>query len=122
MSFNDILLLSVTGLLAGFISGGLGVGGGIIVIPALVFVFGLSQHEAQGTSLALLSFPIGLFAAINYYKKGYVNIKLALIILVAFLIGSYLGSLYTVNLPAKTLKKAFGVLMLVAGTKMIFGK
>ena len=122
MSINDIVLLGLTGLLAGFISGGLGVGGGIVIIPAMVFIFGMSQHEAQGTSLALLSFPIGLIAAFNYYKKGYVNIKFALIILVAFLIGSYLGSILTVNMPAKSLKKVFGVLMLIAGTKMIFGK
>jgi uncharacterized protein len=122
MSFNDIVLLAITGILAGFISGSLGVGGGIIIIPALIFVFGLTQHQAQGTSLAILSFPIGIIAATTYYKRGYVNIKYALIILAAFLIGSYLGAIFSVNLPAKTLKKMFGVLMLIAGTKMILGK
>lgn len=122
MSINDIILLMITGLLGGFISGSLGVGGGIIIVPALVFVFGLSQHEAQGTSLALLSFPIGIIAAMQYYKRGFVNIKFALVIIVAFFVGSYLGSLISVNLPDKTLKKAFGILMLIAGTKMVFGK
>lgn len=122
MSITDILLLVATGLLGGFISGSLGVGGGIIIVPSLIFIFGFTQHEAQGTSLALLSFPIGIIAAAQYYKKGYVNIKFALIIIAAFFIGSYLGSILSVNMPAKSLKKIFGVLMLIAGTKMIFGK
>lgn len=122
MTVNTILLLIITGLLAGFISGALGVGGGIIIIPSLVFIFGFSQHQAQGTSLALLSFPIGIIAASQYYKKGFVNIKFALVLIVAFFVGSYLGSILSVDLPAKTLKKIFGVLMLVAGVKMIFGK
>lgn len=109
-------------MLAGIIAGGLGVGGGIIIVPALVFIFGMSQHEAQGTSLAVLLLPISFLAVVKYHKDGYINYKFAIIIALAFFLGSYLGGLFAVNLPAKTLKKLFGVLMLIAGIKMIFGK
>lgn len=123
MDFNNLILLVITGILAGFIAGGFGVGGGIIIVPALVFIFKMTQHEAQGTSLAVLSIPIGfIIAAANYHKKDYINYKFAIILVITFLIGSYLGSMVSVNLPAKTLKKAFGILMLVAGLKMVFGK
>lgn len=122
MTINDIFLLIIVGIAAGFIAGGLGVGGGIILVPALVFIFGFSQHHAQGTSLGVLVFPVMLLSVITYHKKGYVNFKYVFILLLAFVVGNYLGSLISVNLPAKTLKKAFGILMLIAGTKMILGK
>ena len=122
MTTAQLVLLILTGLLAGFIGGVLGVGGGIIMIPALVFVLGLSQHEAQGTSLAAMLAPIGIFAAVNYYKHGYINIKFALILAFVFFFGSYFGSLVAVNLPEKLLKQVFGVLMVLAGIKMFFGK
>ncbi len=123
MDINNLLVLAVIGLLAGFIAGGLGVGGGIIIVPALVMFFGMSQHQAQGTSLAVLSVPIGfILAARNYHKEGFINYKFALILVLTFLVGSYLGSLATVNMPAKTIKKAFGILMLASGLKMILGK
>ena len=122
MTVNDIFLLIIVGIAAGFIAGGLGVGGGIILVPALVFIFGFSQHQAQGTSLGVLVFPVMLLSVITYHKRGYVNFKYVFILLLAFVVGNYLGSLVSVNLPAKTLKKAFGILMLIAGTKMILGK
>ncbi|MBN2347636.1 MAG: sulfite exporter TauE/SafE family protein [Bacteroidales bacterium] len=122
MNLSDILLLAAIGISAGFVAGSMGVGGGIIIVPALVFFYGMSQHQAQGTSLAVLLFPIGFLAVFNYYKKGYVNFKFALILIIAFVLGSYFGSLISVNLPAKTLKKLFGILMLAAGTKMILDK
>ena len=122
MAAYEIIILVITGLIAGLIGGTLGVGGGIIIIPALVFIFSFTQHQAQGTSLAVLLFPIGIFAVINYHKHGYINYKYAFILILTFVIGSYLGSEIAVNLPAKTLKKIFGVLMLVAAIKMITGK
>ncbi len=122
MAASDILILVLIGLSAGVIAGALGVGGGIIIVPALVFIFGMSQHHAQGTSLAVLLFPVGILAVMNYYRKGYVNFKYALILIVAFVLGSYFGSLFSVNLPESTLKKLFGILMLLAGLRMIFGK
>ncbi len=122
MEANQIIILLLSGLVAGLASGALGIGGGIVVIPALVFFLGFSQHEAQGTSLFFMLPPIGILAAMNYYKSGYVNIKFAIILIIAFFIGSYFGSLLSVNLPEKILKKMFGILMLFAGFKMIIGK
>lgn len=122
MEINTVILLVIIGLLAGFVSGSMGVGGGIIIIPASVFVLGLSQHQAQGTNLAVLSVPVVLIGAINYYKKGYVNIKFALIIVLAFIIGSYFGSKLAVALPDKLIKKIFGFFMLLVSLKYIFTK
>ncbi|HYX09351.1 MAG TPA: sulfite exporter TauE/SafE family protein [Bacteroidales bacterium] len=122
MGLTTLLLLIITGLLAGFVGGAMGVGGGIIIVPALVFILGFTQHEAQGTSLAVLLFPIGILAVINYTKSGYVNYKYAIILILAFVIGSYFGSVVSVHLPDRILKKAFGILMLIVGIRMVFGK
>lgn len=122
MDSQTLILLIITGLLAGIISGGMGVGGGIIIVPALVFLFGFTQHDAQGTSLSVLLFPVVFLGVANYYRKGFVNVRFAIVLIVAFFIGSYIGSLISVNLPDKTLKRVFGVLMIVAGAKMIVGK
>jgi uncharacterized membrane protein YfcA len=121
MDIQQIALLSLAGLLAGFIAGGMGVGGGIIIVPALVFLFGFTQHEAQGTSLAVLLPPISFLAVIKYHQKGYIDYKFAAILAITFFLGSFLGGLFAVHLPAKALTKIFGVLMLIAGAKMIFG-
>ncbi len=122
MNTNEILILLGIGLLAGSVGGSLGVGGGIVIVPALVFFFGFSQHSAQGTSLAVLMFPVALIGAYNYYKNGYVQIKHALIILVAFAVGQYIGSLLSVNLPEKTLRSFFGIFVILMGLKMVFGR
>ena len=92
------------------------------MIPALVFVIGMSQHDAQGTSLATMLAPIGILAVINYYKGGHVNFKFALVLILTFLIGSYFGSKWAIELPSKNLKQIFGVLMIFVAIKMIFGK
>lgn len=122
MGIQQIILIIIIGLLAGFVGGSLGVGGGIIIVPALLFLMGFSQHEAQGTYLAVLLFPIGILGVVNYYKNGYVHFKYAAILIVAFLLGSYLGSLLAVNLPDKILTKIFGLFMLLVSIKMILGK
>lgn len=122
MDIQQILLLCLVGLLAGFIAGGMGVGGGIIIVPALVLLFGFTQHQAQGTSLAVLLPPISILAVIKYHQNGYIDYKFAAILAVTFFLGSYLGGVSAIHLPAKTLTKIFGVLMLIAGIKMIFGK
>jgi len=119
MTTSQILLLLLTGLIAGMASGTLGIGGAIVVIPMLTFFLGLTQQQAQGTSLAIMSFPVFILAAWNYYKQGQVNIKFALIIVVAFIIGSYIGSSISVNLPEKVLKKIFGAFLLIIGARMI---
>jgi uncharacterized membrane protein YfcA len=122
MSLSMLIILVGIGLVTGIMAGIFGIGGGLIVIPALVFILGFSQHSAQGTSLAMMLPPIGLIAAINYYKAGFVNIKFALILAAAFLAGSYFGSKIAVNLPQELLKKAFGLLLLVVAIKMLISK
>lgn len=123
MSVQTIALLLLVGLLAGMLSGLVGLGGGVIIVPALVFVLGFSQHQATGTSLGILLLPAGIFAVINYYKKGYVDVKVVLLIFAGFLVGGYLGSKISMNLPEATLKKIFAVaLLLIAGKVLFFDK
>ncbi len=122
MTLNEVIILALIGLSAGMVSGMLGVGGAIIIVPALVFFFGMTQHQAQGTSLAILLFPIGFLAFWNYYKQGYVNFRLALIVMFAFLVGGYLGSLIAVHVSDRILKTGFGILIILLGFRMIFIK
>lgn len=122
MSITQILILIIIGIVSGILAGVFGIGGAIIVIPALVFILGLSQHEAQGTSLAFMLPPVGILATWNYWKQGYVNWKIALVLSLTFVIGAYLGSHFSINIPDKTLRRLFGVLMLVMAIKLIFSK
>lgn len=122
MSTSVLLLLIIIGIITGFMAGMLGIGGAIIMIPALVFFLGLTQQAAQGTSLAVMLPPIGILAAYNYYKAGQVNIKFALILAAAFIVGSYFGSKLAINIPQPVLKKIFGVLLLLVAAKMLFSK
>jgi uncharacterized membrane protein YfcA len=122
MNYSEIFLLLIIGLLAGIVGGSLGVGGGIVIVPSLVFLLGFSQHQAQGTSLAVLLFPVAILGVINYYKNGYVNFKFAIILIIAFVIGSYFGSLISVHLPERILRKMFGIFMLLVSLRMIFIK
>ncbi|HAN18537.1 MAG TPA: permease [Bacteroidales bacterium] len=119
---NELVLLIIIGLFAGFVGGALGLGGGIIIVPALVFIMGFTQHQAQGTSLAALLLPVGIFAVIHYAKHNYIDYKFAAILIVASILGSYLGSLVSTYLPEKTLKTIFGIFMLLISLKMIFNK
>ncbi|MFH1321636.1 MAG: TSUP family transporter [Bacteroidota bacterium] len=120
MSIGTLVLLIAIGVIAGIVSGVAGVGGGIIVVPVLVFIFGFSQHNAQGTSIMFMLPPIGILAAYNYYKAGYGDIKYAILLSIAFIIGGYLGSKLSINLAEATVKKIFGVILLVVALKMIF--
>lgn len=122
MSTSTLLILIVIGIATGITAGMLGIGGAIIMIPALGFFLGLSQQTAQGTSLAVMLPPVGIIAAYNYYKAGHVNLKFALILAVAFLIGSYFGSKIALDLPQATLRKIFGILLLLVAAKMLFTK
>ena len=117
-----LLILIVIGIITGVMAGMLGIGGAIIMIPALVFFMGISQQAAQGTSLAVMLPPIGIIAAYNYYKAGQVNIKFAIILAVFFLVGSYFGSKLALNLPQPLLKKIFGILLLLVAAKMLLSK
>jgi len=120
MNVYNLLILSLIGLLSGAVGGILGLSGGVILIPSLIYFVGLSQHEAIGTSLAVMLPPIGLFAAFNYYKAGQVNIKYALILAVAFMVGSYFTSKIAINLPENTIRKMFSILLMIIALKMFF--
>lgn len=122
MSTSMLLFVIVIGIIAGAMAGMLGIGGAIIMIPAMVFFLGFSQQTAQGTSLAVMLPPIGIIAAFNYYKAGEVNFKVALIMAAAFIVGSYFGSKLALNLPQPLLKKIFGVLLLLIAAKMLLSK
>jgi len=108
--------------MAGAFSGLIGVGGGVIIVPALVFIFGFAQHAAQGATLALLAPPLGLLAAWTYYQEGYVDIKVALLICLGFFVGGLLGAKFANHLSNLALERVFGVAMLLISLKMIFSK
>jgi uncharacterized membrane protein YfcA len=112
----------ILGLTAGTISGLLGIGGGLILIPALVYFFGLNQHQAQGTTLAMMVPPIGLLAAIKYYQEGNVKLGMAVFICLGFFVGALFGAMFVHKIPDALLKKIFGIVLFLASLKMIFGK
>lgn len=121
IKMSTIIFLIGVGLLAGFLSGVLGIGGGVVMVPLLLLV-GFSQHEAQGTSLAAMLPPVTLLAVLQYSKGGYVDWKLALVISATFIIGGLFGSKLAVAIDEKLLKRIFGVLMLFIAVKMIVEK
>jgi uncharacterized protein len=120
MDVQTILLLVLVGLAAGALSGMVGVGGGIIIVPALVYILGFSQFQAQGTSLGLLLLPVGFLAVWNYYKQGYIDVKVVLVMCAAFVVGGYVGSKFSLSLPQETVKKIFAVILLLVAGKMLF--
>ncbi|MCK9573139.1 MAG: sulfite exporter TauE/SafE family protein [Candidatus Omnitrophica bacterium] len=112
----------ILGLTAGTLSGLLGIGGGLIIIPALVYIFGLTQHQAQGTTLACMVLPIGLLAALKYYHDGNVKINIAMLMCLGFFVGGLLGAMFVNKIPELLLKRIFGIALLLASFRMIFGK
>ena len=119
MNAEIVILLILVGLAAGILSGLVAVGGGIIVVPALVLLLGFSQHEAQGTSLGLLLLPVGILAVMNYYNKGYIDIKVVAIMSVAFVLGGWLGSKLSLSLPQDTVKKIFAIVLFYTAFRMM---
>ena len=120
MTETTFIILIFIGFLAGILSGFVGVGGGLIIIPLLVLLLDLSQHHAQGTSLAIMLPPIGVLAAMNYHRSGFVKWDYALVIAVTFIIGGYIGSKYAISLKPEIVRKVFGLIMLLGACKMIF--
>ena len=116
----ETLLFLGLGLAVGTISGLIGIGGGVLFIPALVYLLGFSQHEAQGTTLALLVPPIGILGAWTYYQRGYVNISAAALICLGFVLGGLIGAKFAIVLPPLLLKRVFGCAMLGVSLKMLF--
>jgi uncharacterized membrane protein YfcA len=118
----EILFYIVLGLGTGVLSGFVGIGGGIVLIPALVLFFGLTQPQAQGTTVALLVLPIGILAAWNYYTAGLVNFKIVIFVAIGFLAGGFIGSKFAVQMPTEVLQKIFGCVLLVIGAYLIIKK
>ena len=118
MTLQIIVILVIIGLCAGMLSGLIGVGGGIIVVPALMYFLGFSQHEAQGTSLGLLLLPVGILAVMNYYNKGYIDVKVVAIMCLAFVVGGWLGSKLSLAVPEEVVKKIFGIILIYTAFKM----
>ena len=112
----------ILGIAAGVLSGLFGIGGGVVIVPLLVMIFGLSQQTAQGTTLAMLSIPVSLVAALNYTKAGMISWKIAIILAVGFVIGGFFGSKLAVNIDGAIMKKMFAVLMILLAVKMLLEK
>ncbi len=122
LNMETVLIVLVIGIFAGAFGGFIGIGGGLIVVPCLVYFVGMSQHTAQGTSLAMMLPPIGVLAVYNYYKQGNVDFKVAAILCISFVAGSFFGSKVALSLSADQIKKAFGVIIILIGIKMVFWK
>jgi hypothetical protein len=120
MSVQTVILLLLIGIASGVLSGLVGVGGGIIIVPALVLILGFTQKEAQGTSLGILLLPIGIFGVMQYYKQGYININYVIIISLGFIAGSFMGSKLALSINDEKIKKIFAILMMLLSIKILF--
>lgn len=119
MTAELIIIILLIGLFAGILSGLVGVGGGLIIVPALIFFLGFNQHQAQGTSLGLLLLPVGILAVINYYNKGNVDVKVVAIMSIAFIAGGWMGSKLALRLPEDTVKKIFAIFLFYSAFKLL---
>jgi uncharacterized membrane protein YfcA len=118
----NIIAFALIGIAAGILSGLFGIGGGIVIIPALMFFMGFTQLKAQGTSLAIMLPPVGILAFLTYYKKGNVNVTAGISICIAMFIGAKFGAQMANNIPINMMKKSFAVFTILIGVKMLFGK
>lgn len=119
MDTQTVIILVVIGLLAGILSGFVGVGGGVIIVPALIYALSMTQYEAQGTSLFTLLLPVGILAVHNYWKTGNINWKFGLIIALTFVVGGYFGSKLALRISPSIVKLVFGAIMAYVSFKMI---
>ena len=120
MEWQQIALIGLVGLIGGLLSGLLGIGGAIVIIPVLVLALGYSQQMAQGTTLMMMVLPVGGLAAWQYYQKGFVDVKVALIMALFFFIGGYFGAKFATEIPQDILKKVFGVGLIGIAVKILF--
>jgi hypothetical protein len=116
----EVIGLLLIGLAAGTLSGLLGIGGATILIPALLIIYKMTQHMAQGTSIAALLLPVGILAAMKYHQAGNVNIKFAVFMALGFLVGGYIGAVIAQPIPDEILRKLFGIYLLIIAVQMIF--
>ncbi len=120
MDIQTILILILIGIASGILSGLIGIGGGIIIVPALIFFLGFTQLQAQGTSLGILLLPVGLLAVMQFYKAGHIDVKAVGIVALAFLVGGYFGSKIALSIPQELVKKIFAILLIVIAARMLF--
>ena len=120
MDTQTILIVIIVGIAAGMLSGLVGVGGGIIIVPALVYLIGFSQKEAQGTSLGVLLLPVGILGVLQYYKQGHIDLKVVGYLSLGFIVGGYFGSKIALSISQETAKKIFAIVMILLAVKMIF--
>jgi uncharacterized protein len=124
MDYQAVIILILIGLAAGVLSGLIGVGGGIILVPALVYFLGYTQHQAQGTSLGVLMFPVTILAFMTYYRDSLVTgqpieLKVLLIIAAGFVLGGLLGGAISIKIDQATLRKIFALILFYTGIKML---
>ncbi len=119
MTAELVIIILLIGLFAGILSGLVGVGGGLIIVPALIFFLGFNQHQAQGTSLGLLLLPVGVLAVINYYNKGNVDVRVVAFMSITFILGGWLGSKLALRLPEDTVKKIFAIFLFYSAFKLL---
>ena len=120
MSWHVIIVLLLIGLAAGILGGLIGVGGGIIIVPSLIYFLGFSQKEASGTSLGILLLPVGILGVLQFYKAGYIDMRTVWLVSFGFLVGSYFGSKIALRFSQETVRKIFAVVMILIALKMIF--
>jgi uncharacterized membrane protein YfcA len=120
MDTQTFLIIIMVGIAAGMLSGLVGVGGGLVIVPALIYFIGFSQKTAQGTSLAMIMLPVGIFGVMQYYKQGHVDFKIVGLLAIGFLAGSFFGSKIALSISQDMLKKVFALLMILIAFKMLF--
>jgi uncharacterized membrane protein YfcA len=120
MDINTIIILLIIGVVAGMLGGLVGIGGGIIIVPALIYFLGKNQMQAQGISLALIMFPVGILGVMQYYKQGHVDFSIVLVLAIGFIVGSFLGSKIAMDLPQDIIRKLFACLLIIVAVKMLF--
>lgn len=120
MTLTVVIIVIIIGLVAGMLGGMVGIGGGLVIVPALMYFLAFSQHQAQGTSLGLLVLPVAILAVLNYYKSGYVDFRIVGLLAIGFVVGSYFGSKMALSVPQLTLKRIFAIFMILIAWKMLF--
>jgi uncharacterized protein len=114
-----LVIVAVIGLVAGVLSGLFGIGGGVVIVPALILIAGFTVTKAAGTSLAALLLPVGALGAWQYWRAGLIDIRAALLLAAGILLGAYLGARLGISLPTTVVQRAFGVLLVVVGLRLV---
>lgn len=122
IEIDVFIILILIGLSSGILSGMFGIGGGLLIIPALIYLCGFSQLEAQGTSLTVMLPPVGVLAFLQYYRQGHVNLQAGVIISICLLIGAFFGSKLALQMQPDALRKMFAIFMVLTALKLFFSK